>query len=85
MQFSGDLAQEWVSSLTPMENSGFNEEKSKLGLLVLEIGFRILSCVKILSGCGTWISSFRVMLPAYQATQNKQKIVEHEYDGDLKI
>ena len=51
VQFSGDLAQEWVSSLTPMENSGFNEEKSKLGLLVLEIGFRILSCVKILCGC----------------------------------
>lgn len=40
VQFSGDLAQEWVSSWIPMEKSGVNEEKSKLGLLVLKIGFR---------------------------------------------
>lgn len=40
VQFSGDLAQEWVSSLISTENSNFNEETSKLGLLLLEIGFR---------------------------------------------
>lgn len=34
VQFSGDLAQEWVSSLISMGKSGFNEEKSKLGLLL---------------------------------------------------
>jgi hypothetical protein len=34
VQFSGDLVQEWVSSLISMEKSGFNEEKSKLGLLL---------------------------------------------------
>lgn len=61
------------------------KKNPSLGYLFSRSGSEIIVGEYFVWLCGTWISSFRVMLPAYQATQNKQKIVEHEYDGDLKI